>query len=67
MSGAVNALCGAIERMARSLEAGGGQEVVCVLSGGAVGLIAPQLNLELKVVDNLVLEGLSVICRDAAS
>ena len=67
VSGAVNALCGAIERMARSLEAGGGQEVVCVLSGGAAGLIAPQLNLELKVVDNLVLEGLTVICRDAAS
>lgn len=67
VSGAVNALCGAIERMARNLEAGGGQEVLCVLSGGAAGLIAPQLNLELKVVDNLVLEGLSVICRDTAS
>ncbi len=61
MSGAVNALCGAIERVARHLEDGGGQTPVCLLSGGAAGLIAPQLNLEVKVVDNLVLEGLTVI------
>ena len=42
-------------------------EAVIKSTGGAAGLIAPQLNLELKVVDNLVLEGLTVICRDAAS
>ena len=36
---------------------------VCVLSGGAAGLIAPQLNLDVKVVDNLVLEGLLVMAR----
>ncbi len=64
MSGAINALCGAVERIARNLEDGGGQAAACLLSGGAAGLIAPQLNLELKVVDNLVLEGLSVIARD---
>jgi len=64
MSGAINALCGAVERIARHLEAGGGQAATCLLSGGAAGLLAPQLNLELKVVDNLVLEGLSVIARE---
>ncbi len=63
MSGAINALCGAIERIAHNLEAGGGQTPLCILSGGAAGLIAPQLNLELKVVDNLVLEGLCVMSR----
>ncbi len=63
MSGAINALCGAVERMARNLEEGGGQPPGCLLSGGAAGLIAPQLNLEVKVVDNLVLEGLAVIAR----
>jgi len=61
ISGAINALCGAVERIARNLEYGGGQTPVCLLSGGAAALIAPQLNLEVKVVDNLVLEGLTVI------
>ena len=63
MSGAINALCGAVERVARNLEDGGGQAPACVLSGGAAALIAPHLNLEVKVVDNLVLEGLAVIAR----
>ena len=63
VSGAINALCGAVERMARNLEDGGGQAPVCLLSGGAAGLIAPQLTLEAKLVDNLVLEGLAIIAR----
>jgi type III pantothenate kinase len=63
MSGAVNALCGAVERVARHLQEGGGVAPVCLLSGGAAGLLAPQLNLEVKVVDNLVLEGLLVMAR----
>jgi type III pantothenate kinase len=61
ISGAVNALCGAVERVARHLEQGGGLSPVCLLSGGAAALLARQLNLEVKVVDNLVLEGLAVI------
>jgi len=65
MSGAVNALCGAVERVAHHLQQGGGVTPVCVLSGGAAGVIAPQLNLEVKVVDNLVLEGLLVMARGA--
>jgi type III pantothenate kinase len=63
MSGAINALCGAVERVARNLEDGGGQAPVCLLSGGAAALVAPHLNLEVKVVDNLVLDGLAVIAR----
>lgn len=63
MSGAINALCGAIERVAHHLRAGGGATPICLLSGGAAGLLAPQLNLEVKVVDNLVLEGLLVMAR----
>jgi type III pantothenate kinase len=61
LSGTVNALCGAVERVGRNLEAAGGQPPLCLLSGGAAGLIAPHLNLEVKVVDNLVLAGLAVI------
>ncbi len=61
MSGAINALCGAVERMARFLEDAGQAHPLCVLSGGGAALIARHLNLEVKVVDNLVLEGLLTI------
>jgi type III pantothenate kinase len=63
LSGTVNALCGAVERMGRHLQTAGGQPPLYLLSGGAAGLIAPHLNLEVKVVDNLVLDGLVVIAR----
>ncbi len=63
VSGAINASCGAIERMARFLEETGHNAPLCVLSGGGAGLIAPHLNLEVKLVDNLVLEGLLAIAR----
>ena len=63
MSGAINASCGAIERMARFLEDAGQAAPLCVLSGGGARLLAPSLNLEVKVVDNLVLEGLLTIAR----
>ena len=65
MSGAINASCGAIERMARFLSEAGDATPLCVLSGGGAALIAAHLNLEVKVVDNLVLEGLLTISREA--
>lgn len=64
MSGAINALCGAIERMARFLEETAATAPLCVLSGGGAALIEPHLNLAVKVVDNLVLEGLLTIARE---
>jgi len=66
MSGAINASCGAIERMARFLEDAGQPPPLCVISGGAAALLAPHLNLEVKLVDNLVLEGLLTMA-DAGS
>jgi type III pantothenate kinase len=66
VSGAVNASCGAIERMARFLEEAGEAQPLCVLSGGGAELLAPYLNLEVKLVDNLVLEGLLVMADTAA-
>lgn len=63
MSGAINASCGAIERMARFLEDAGQGAPLCVISGGGAALLAPHLNLEVKLVDNLVLEGLLTIAR----
>ena len=67
MSGAINASCGAIERMARFLEDAGHVSPVCVLSGGGAAALAPHLNLEVKLVDNLVLEGLLAIARERLS
>jgi type III pantothenate kinase len=66
MSGAINASCGAIERMARFLEEAGQAVPLCVLSGGGAGLLAPHVNLEVKLVDNLVLEGLLTIADTSA-
>lgn len=57
-SGAVNALAGAVERMARYLEETAGEPPPVVLSGGAAALIEHQLGARVMVVDNLVLEGL---------
>ncbi len=64
MSGAINALAGAVERMARFLEETGQGAPLCILSGGGAALIEPHLNLEVRVVDNLVLEGLLTIVRE---
>jgi len=66
MSGVVNALAGAVERSARLLHRRAGRGPLCLLSGGDAAWLAPYLNLEVRVVDNLVLEGLLAIARDKA-
>lgn len=53
-SGCLLAQVGAIEVMFRRLPAG----ALCMLSGGAAGRIAERLNIPIRVVDNLVLEGM---------
>jgi type III pantothenate kinase len=53
-SGCLQAQAGAIERMFARLEAG----AVCLLSGGNAERIAPRLNIPVRVMDNLALEGL---------
>jgi len=63
-SGAVNALAGAVERMARFMHEAGVAPPLTVLAGGAAPIIAPQLNGAVEVVDNLVLEGLVRIAQD---
>ncbi|MDB5812461.1 MAG: putative transcriptional acitvator, Baf [Betaproteobacteria bacterium] len=67
MSGAINASCGAIERMAGFLEDAGQVSPLCVISGGGATVLAPHLNLEVKLVDNLVLEGLLTIANGAVA
>ncbi len=63
-SGALQALAGAVERMARLLRERSGAEPRCLLGGGAAPLLAPRLGPAVEVVDNLVLEGLVIIARE---
>ena len=55
-SGAVQAVCGAIERMRRAVQGGDG-DVLCLLAGGAAAAIAPHLPHAAEIVPHLVLEG----------
>lgn len=61
-SGAVQAVCGAIEQMRRRL-AGDGIPARCVLAGGAVADIAAHLTAPVEVVDNLVLDGILALAE----
>ncbi len=63
VSGCLQATLGAIERMARRLA---GAEFLCLLSGGAAEPLAPHLELPLRRIDNLVLEGLARHVRAGA-
>jgi type III pantothenate kinase len=62
-SGCVQATAGAIERMFKRVAAFPG--AVCLLSGGAAPVLAPQLAMSLQQIDNLVLEGIARIAADA--
>ncbi len=62
-SGAMQAVCGAIERMERAL-AERGSEPQIILSGGAAQLIRTHLGRPAHLVPNLVLEGLRMIASD---
>jgi len=59
-SGAVQAICGAIELL-RLKVATGERPVYCFLSGGAAPQVAPYLSGPVEVVDNLVLEGVLLL------
>ncbi len=65
-SGVIQASLGAIERMQRLLCATLGTSVTvnCIVSGGGASLILPHVNFPVRVIDNLVLEGLVTIASD---
>ncbi len=58
MSGGVNAMAGAVERMYRKLRAKTGQEPVLVMSGGASPKLSPVTDLRFEVIDRLIFDGL---------
>jgi type III pantothenate kinase len=55
-SGAMQAICGAIEQMRRQIDTNPAQ-VRVYLAGGSASEIAPHLDAPVEIVDNLVLEG----------
>lgn len=57
VSGCLHAQAGAVERMFRLVAAKAGS--ICLLNGGAAAALAPQLECPVRVVENLVLEGLA--------
>lgn len=61
-SGAVQASCGAIERQHALL---GQSSAPVMLSGGAAAALCEHLNAPLRIVDNLVLQGLWLIAQEA--
>jgi type III pantothenate kinase len=58
MSGGVNAMAGAVERMYRKLRAKTGQEPLLLMSGGATPKLSPVTDLKFEVVDRLIFDGL---------
>jgi type III pantothenate kinase len=64
-SGAVHAICGAIELLRLKVRL---DEVAvkCYLSGGAAHEVAPYVSGPLEVVDNLVLEGVLLLADEYA-
>ena len=57
VSGCLHAQLGAIERLFGLIAEAPGS--LCLLNGGAAGLLAAQLGCPFRQVDNLVLEGLA--------
>lgn len=61
LSGAIQAACGAIQRQHDLL----GVDAPVLLGGGAASVLSPYLDLPVQRVDNLVLQGLLLIAREA--
>lgn len=59
-TGSIEAQLGAIERMHARMA----PDALCLLSGGAAQMLAPLLNIPVRVIDNLVLEGLVRIASE---
>ncbi len=62
-SGAIQAACGAVQRQHALLEDKNAQ---VILGGGAAEALRLHLNLPMRIVDNLVLDGLLLISKETA-
>lgn len=64
-SGCLHAQAGAVERMFKQIA--NTSNAICILSGGAASSLAPLLTIPIRLIDNIVLEGLTVIARSSPS
>lgn len=64
-SGAIQALCGAVERMRNAMIDAGHGEPAILLTGGAGGVLAEHLRMRAQFAERLVLEGLVRIAGEA--
>jgi type III pantothenate kinase len=64
-TGAIAACAGAVDRLAKSMDAHASPAGLIILSGGAAWEIAPALGLPHELHENLVLDGLQLIARSA--
>ena len=62
-SGCQHAQAGTIERL-YAMESRNTPDVVCLVSGGAAGAVAPRLSIPFQLHENLVLEGLYRVSHD---
>jgi type III pantothenate kinase len=60
-AGAIEACCGAVQRMYTHLSAQTGEVPHCIASGGAIRVMSPHLPFPVTINDNLVLDGLLAI------
>lgn len=65
MSGGTDAIAGAIERSLRRLQQHTGREPLLVMSGGAVSRLSHVTELPVRVVENLIFEGLLTLASQA--
>jgi len=65
-SGAIQALCGAVERMRNEMLRAGHEQPELIVSGGASEIIARHIGQPVRVVDKLVLQGLVRIAMEQA-
>ena len=63
-SGAIQALCGAVERMRAAMVADGHGEPSLLIGGGAAAVVAQRLGRPIRFADKLVLEGLVRIAQE---
>ncbi len=64
-SGLIHGILGAVDRMYNLLLSSTNQTSVnCIISGGSASLLIPFFKLPIKVIDNLVLEGLIIVAKD---
>jgi type III pantothenate kinase len=64
-SGAIQALCGAVERMRSAMLVAGHAEPELIMSGGAAEIIARHIDRPTRIVEKLVLEGLVQIAMES--